>query len=58
MAYKMFRRELHHHHHTEHEDVWLLLLQRVGLAATAPVGSMAHCGNQLERYGVGPGWRK
>lgn len=31
---------LHHHHHSEDEDVWPLLLQRVGVAATAPVESM------------------
>jgi iron-sulfur cluster repair protein YtfE (RIC family) len=31
---------LHHHHHSEDEDLWPLLLQRVGVAATAPVESM------------------
>ncbi|MCV7260782.1 hemerythrin domain-containing protein [Mycobacterium shimoidei] len=31
---------LHHHHQSEDEDVWPLLLQRVGAAAAAPVESM------------------
>jgi iron-sulfur cluster repair protein YtfE (RIC family) len=31
---------LHHHHHSEDDDLWPLLLQRVGVAATAPVESM------------------
>lgn len=32
---------LRHHHHSEDEDVWPLLLQRVGLAATAGINSSA-----------------
>lgn len=31
---------LHHHHHSEDEDLWPLVLQRAGVAAAAPVGSM------------------
>jgi hemerythrin-like domain-containing protein len=31
---------LHGHHHSEDEDIWPLLLQRVGVSAAAPVESM------------------
>lgn len=31
---------LHHHHHSEDEDVWPLLLQRIGASAAAAVESM------------------
>lgn len=38
---------LHHHHHTEDEDLWPLLLQRVGVAAAVPVHSMEAQHTQL-----------